>query len=119
MAIIPTPEVQQAASPNYFAALSQQESSNNPYADSGPAKGLYQFTVPTWNALIASHPELGLKESDIWSPGKQALAIRAFTQDNARVLQQHGFQPTQANLYMLHFLGAGAGPKFLAETRQN
>ena len=39
--------------------------------------------------------------------------MRALTADNARVLQQHGLDSSPGNLYMMHFLGTGNGPKFL------
>jgi hypothetical protein len=34
-------------------------------------------------------------------------------------LQQSGFEPTPGNLYMMHFLGTGGGPKFLKAMQEN
>ena len=97
----------------YMATVRRRESGGNDRASSGVAYGRYQFTPQTWKGVAAAHPELGLKPDDIWNGDKQDLAMRALTADNARVLQQHGLDSSPGNLYMMHFLGTGNGPKFL------
>jgi len=113
----PQPKPAGPVQTDYYKSLKSAESGNNPFANSGVAKGLYQFTPQTWNGVAASHPELGLRPEDIMNPEKQEMAIRAFTADNAKILTNHKLEPTPANLRMMHFLGAGAGPKFLDAVR--
>lgn len=106
---------------DYFSALRAQESGGNPFAraTTSSASGLYQFTLPTWRGLIAQHPELGLREEDIMRPDAQEKAIRAFTADNAKILESQGIEATPGNLYLTHFLGAGDGPRFLHAMTRN
>lgn len=97
----------------YYQKVRAHESGGNDAASSGVAYGRYQFTPQTWLAVAIKHPELGLGKGDILNGEKQDLAMRALTADNAAVLRQNGIEATPANLFMLHFLGEGGGPKFL------
>lgn len=105
---------------DYYAQLGRQESGGDPRARSktSSAGGLFQFTEPTWRTLIAMHPELGLTVEDRMNPEAQEKAIRPFTEDNAKILANHGIEVNPANLYITHFLGAGAGPQFIRLTTE-
>ena len=107
------PQAVKSGADDYMATVRQRESGGNDMATNGVAYGRYQFTLQTWLGVAAAHPELGLRPEDIWNGEKQDQAMRAFTADNARILQKEGFDPTSSNLRMLHFLGTGSGPKFL------
>lgn len=98
----------------YYSKLRGVESGGrNVQAKTSSAFGPYQFTKDTWAELIKRHPELELTEADRFKPQAQEIGIRAFTEDNAAVLNKMGYAPTDVNLYMLHFLGEAGGPRFL------
>jgi hypothetical protein len=101
------------AAGDYMAVVRRRESGGNDMAGNGVAFGRYAFTPKTWLGVAAAHPELGLKPEDIWSGDKQDQAMQAITADNAKVLAQNGIAASPGNLYMMHFLGTGGGPKFL------
>jgi hypothetical protein len=104
---------------DYFSTVRRRESGGNDLAWNGTAAGRYQFTPQTWLGVAAAHPELGLRPEDIWNGEKQEIAMRAHTADNARVLQENGLPADPGNLYMMHFLGTGGGPKFLKAMQAN
>ena len=95
------------------------ESGGNDKATSGVADGRYQFTPQTWAGVAREHPELGLQPQDIWDGAKQDLAMRAISKDYVNVLSLNGLAPSMPNMFMLHFLGTGGGPKFLKEMQAN
>jgi hypothetical protein len=97
----------------YYAKVRQHESGGDDTISNGVAYGRYQFTPQTWLGVAIRHPELGLDKTNIFDPAKQDEAMRALTADNVAVLQKSGLEATPENLFMLHFLGAGGGPKFL------
>lgn len=102
-------------SPNYLTAIRSAESGGNDAArnPNSTATGRYQFTAGTWSALAQKHPELGLTPQGRLDPAQQERAIRAFTADNAQVLEAAGISPSGGNLYAAHFLGAGGAVKVL------
>ena len=104
----------------YLSALAGQESGNNPFAHAktSSAAGLYQFTDATWRGVMARHPELGLTTNGRYDQAQEDKAIRAFTQDNAKILDQHDIGVNPGNLYIMHFMGEGAGPKFLRAAQE-
>lgn len=106
---------------DYYSRLRSKESSGDDRAkaSTSSATGRYQFTDGTWNNLMRSRPDLGLTANGRFDPAQQERAIRAFTQDNARVLTQNGVEANDKNLYMAHFLGAGDAPAFIKATMQN
>ena len=97
----------------FMELVRAHESGGKDNASSGVANGRYQFTPATWSAVGQRHPELGLRPEDVWNGAKQDLAMRAISQDYINVLHQNGLAPTMPNMFMLHFLGEGGGPKFL------
>lgn len=114
----PAPQVQSQQQPvndidQFMRLVRAHESGGNDQASSGVANGRYQFTPATWAGVARQHPELGLAPNDIWNGAKQDLAMRAITQDYQNVLHMNGITPSMPNMFMLHFLGTGGGPKFL------
>ena len=101
--------------PAYLAALEGAESGGNPNAAAATssARGPYQFTAGTWADLMAGHPELKLTPEGRTDPAQATAAVQAFTTDNAAVLKTLGAAPTDANLRILHVLGAKGGPRLL------
>lgn len=101
--------------PDYYASIRAAESGGNDAAKNpnSTATGRYQFIQSTWDGLRAKHPELGLTAGGRLDPEQQERAIRAFTEDNARVLVRAGVAVTNGTLYAAHFLGAGTAAKVL------
>ena len=112
------PQQQQPATggvDQFMHLVRAHESGGNDKASSGVADGRYQFTPATWAGVAKQHPELGLQPNDIWDGTKQDLAMRAISKDYVNVLETNGIQPSMSNMFMLHFLGTGGGPKFLKQ----
>jgi hypothetical protein len=102
---------------NYFDAIRSSESGGNDAAKNprSSATGRYQFTKGTWDALMTSHPELGLTPNGRSDPVQQERAIRVFTQQNASQLQQAGLPVNGGDLYAAHFLGATGAKNVLTQ----
>jgi hypothetical protein len=96
---------------DYYTRLAQIESGNNPNAraSTSSASGLYQFTRDTWEGL-------GYAWSQVFDPVIQNLAIRRFTESNARRLSGAGIEVNSSNLYAAHFLGAGGAIEVLSSS---
>jgi len=136
------------ASFQYLLATAQVESSLNATAtvSTSSAKGLFQFVDQTWLATMKqAGPALGYgKYADaiVQTPTgnyavpdpamrREILALRddpvanaalagAFTQQNAALLTQRiGRTPTEGELYIAHFLGAGGGAQLINLASQN
>lgn len=112
---------QTSAADNYYSRLYGRESSGNPNAQNpnSTATGLGQFLESTWmDFLQKAHPEMmNLRR-------EEALALRSniemskeatrwLAQSNGDKLIKSGFQATDANVYMAHFLGIGDAMKVL------
>jgi hypothetical protein len=99
----------------YLRALARKESGGDPLADAptSSALGLYQFTDRTWRDLAEAHPELDLTPEGRTDPAQQERAIRALTDENVDVLSSRGVEPTDANLYLAHFMGPSTAARFV------
>jgi hypothetical protein len=106
----------------YLAAVRRSESGGNPNARNPmpgqTASGLYGFTNKTWvGAYRAEFPNSGLSEQAMLArkgdPALQERLMRRLTTDNAERLRAMGMEATPANLYVMHHLGTGDGPKIL------
>lgn len=94
---------------SYYASIRSAESGGNDNAKNptSSATGRYQFLGGTWGQVANAHPELGLTPDGRRDPAQQERAIRAFTEDNAKVLSGAGVPISNGSLYAAHFLGAG------------
>ncbi len=96
------------------------------------AYGLGQFTDDTWLDVIHRHGEkYGVTNASRLTreqanapvlrsdPRLQAAMLAEFTRDNIARGRQLGGPDPDANVYALHNLGSGDGPKFLEALRNN
>lgn len=129
---------------NYLLAQAEVESAMNPdaRATTSSATGLYQFIDGTWLDTVKKHghrfgmgavaDQIGVTASGsayVNDPSQREaiLALRsdprvaslmaaALAEDNAAHLMPIlGRQPSHAELYLAHFLGAGGAGRFLSE----
>ena len=106
---------------DYYAKLAFVESSNNPNAKAktSSARGMYQFTTPTWNMVVKKWgKEHGLTKSGLFSHKQQEVAIRLLTEDNKKRLAAKLNVPENrlghTELYAAHFLGVNGAAKLLS-----
>lgn len=133
---------------NYLLAQAEVESAMNPAARAGTssATGLYQFIESTWLDTLKKHGdrfglgavagEIALRPSGsahVADPSRRAaiLALRndpqvaslmaaGLAEDNrAHLMPILGRQPSHAEMYLAHFLGAGGAGRFLSEMQAN
>jgi hypothetical protein len=136
------------ASFQYLLATAQVESGLNPNAavSTSSAKGLFQFIDQTWLATMKqAGPSLGYgryADAIVQTPSgtyavpdpamrRDILALRndpvanaamagAFTQQNSAVLTQRiGRTPSEGELYIAHFLGAGGAAQLINLAQQS
>ena len=86
---------------NYLSKIRSSESGGNDKArNPHGASGRYQFLPSTWT-------NMGYNVKDIYNPQLQEEAAYKLTKQNADFLKRKlGIQPTDADLYGSHFLGA-------------
>lgn len=100
--------------------MAQRESGGNPNAraKTSTAKGLFQFTTGTWNNMVKKYgADYGITKAGIFDPSQNAMAAALFAKDNAQYLTDKiGRPPTDAEIYMAHFLGARGAAKLLNST---
>jgi hypothetical protein len=133
---------------NFLLAQAQVESAMDPNARAATssATGLYQFIDSTWLGTMKRHgPRFGLGDvaeqisltssGDAWvadpaqrqailalrnDPQVAALMAAGLAEDNrAHLMPILGRQPSHAELYLAHFLGAGGAGRFLSELQQD
>ena len=88
-------------------------------AAGGKAAGMHQWMPKTWESVTAS---MGKKWdlSDRFDPAKSTEAMNFIIgQYRNKIEPGLGRRATPAELYMLHFLGAGGGSKFLRALQSN
>jgi len=129
---------------NFLLAQAQVESAMNPEARAATssATGLYQFIDSTWLGIVKKHgPRFGLGDvadqidvtpsGNAWvadpaqrdailalrnNPQVASLMAAGLAEDNrAYLMPILGRQPSHAELYLAHFLGAGGAGRFLSE----
>jgi hypothetical protein len=133
---------------NYLLATAQVESGLNPHAgaSTSSARGLFQFIETTWLATMKqAGPALGYgryadaitmdasgcyvvrdpaMRSEILKlrsdPTANAVMAGAFTKANASALSERlGRSPSEGELYIAHFLGAGGAGRLIALAATN
>jgi len=133
---------------NYLLATAQVESGLNPQAgaQTSSARGLFQFVEQTWLGTIKqAGPALGYgryadaitrtasghyqvsdpaMRSEILKlrndPTANAIMAGAFTKANAAILTNKlGRAPSEGELYMAHFLGAGGAARLIGLAASN
>ena len=103
-------KVQPVAPEDYNARIARQESGNRPdigYHDrsKGTASGMYGMTDVGYADARRRDPNL--PEDRLQStPEQQTSAMNAYTQQNAKYLQNYGVEPNENTLAAAHFLGA-------------
>ena len=132
----------------YLLATAQVESGLNPQAgaSTSSARGLFQFVEQTWLGMLKqAGSELGYGQyaaaitktasgryevsdpamrSEILKlrndPTANAVMAGAFTKANAELLAERlGRQPSEGELYIAHFLGAGGGARLISLAADN
>ena len=106
---------------SYLQKVAQIESTGNAKAKNpeSSASGLFQFTANTWTETTK---EMGKKYSldDRFDPKKSAEVAAFFTAKQSGQLEKAlGRIPSDTELYMAHFLGAGGAIKFLSAMAKN
>lgn len=133
---------------NYLLAQAEVESAMNPNARAATssATGLYQFIESTWLDTVKKHgarfglgrmaDQISLTASgNAWvadpaqreailalrsNPRIASLMAAGLAEDNrAHLMPILGRQPSHAELYLAHFLGAGGAGRFLSELQAN
>jgi len=128
---------------SYLLATAQVESGLNPHAgaSTSSARGLFQFVEQTWlGTLKQAGPSLGYGRYadaitrtasghyEVQDPGMRTEILRlrndpaanavmagAFTKANASYLAQKlGREPSEGELYIAHFLGAGGAARLIS-----
>ena len=98
------------------------ESGGNPNAKNtkSSAEGLGQFIDSTWFYMVRKYrPDIanGKTNAQLKALKRDPAIAREMTtryvEENAALLKKHGFPVNVRNLYVMHFLGSGEGPKLL------
>lgn len=98
------------------------ESGGDPNAKNtkSSAEGLGQFIDSTWFHMVRKYrPDIanGKTNAQLKALKRDPAIAREMTtryvEENAALLKKHGFPVNVRNLYVMHFLGSGEGPKLL------
>ena len=98
------------------------ESGNDPNIKNkkSTAEGLGQFIDSTWTYMVRKYrPDIAKGKTDAQlkalkrDPALSREMTTRYVEENAALLKKHGFPVNVRNLYVMHFLGSGEGPKLL------
>lgn len=98
------------------------ESGNDPNIKNkkSTAEGLGQFIDSTWFYMVRKYrPDIAKGKTDAQlkalkrDPALSREMTTRYVEENAALLKKHGFPVNVRNLYVMHFLGSGEGPKLL------
>lgn len=98
------------------------ESGNDPNIKNkkSTAEGLGQFIDSTWFHMVRKYrPDIAKGKTDAQlkalkrDPALSREMTTRYVEENAALLKKHGFPVNVRNLYVMHFLGSGEGPKLL------
>lgn len=102
---------------DYYTRLAQAESGGNANAKNpdSSASGLYQFTNGTWRDMVRKYgAAAGITEDMKSNPQAQEYMVQKLTEENRSSLRSVlGREPTDGELYLAHFAGAGGAKKML------
>jgi hypothetical protein len=99
---------------SYLNSIVAAEGGTGPNRAGSSATGAGQFTRGTFVGLYKKiNPGTQLNDdqiADLRKDSQTALRVlEVFTRDNARLIERAGKEVNAANLYLIHFLGAGTG----------
>ncbi len=104
--------------PKIMLTIAGIESTFNPNARAvtSSAAGLYQFTEGTWNQMVHEYGSKYGITADTPRTDAKANAIMGaeFLRQNINILKTVKKNPTPADVYMAHFLGAGGAKQILS-----
>lgn len=98
------------------------ESGNDPNIKNkkSTAEGLGQFIDSTWFHMVRKYrPDIANGKTNAQlkalkrDPALSREMTTRYVEENAALLKKHGFPVNIRNLYVMHFLGSGEGPKLL------
>ena len=98
------------------------ESGGDPNAKNkkSSAEGLGQFIDSTWFYMVRKYrPDIANGKTNVQlkalkrDPALSREMTTRYVEENAALLKKHGFPVNIRNLYVMHFLGSGEGPKLL------
>ena len=98
------------------------ESGNDPNIKNkkSSAEGLGQFIDSTWFHMVRKYrPDIANGKTNAQlkalkrDPALSREMTTRYVEENATLLKKHGFPVNVRNLYVMHFLGSGEGPKLL------
>lgn len=89
-------------------------------AKTSSARGLFQFVGNTWKHMVGKYgKQYGVKHDSVEDPTANSLMGALYIKENMNILKNKGLEITDQNLYLLHFLGPGAGPKLIKAVSEN
>ena len=111
-------------SPDLMATMANIESGFRASVKAGTssATGLYQFINSTWEEMIRKHAgKYGISpQASRSDPRANALMGAEFLKENITFLKrQLGRDPTDTEMYLAHFMGAGGAGKLLSMLKSN
>lgn len=98
------------------------ESGNDPNIKNkkSTAEGLGQFIDSTWFHMVRKYrPDIANGKTNAQlkalkrDPALSREMTTRYVEENSALLKKHGFPVNVRNLYVMHFLGSGEGPKLL------
>lgn len=104
-------------SEDFYMRVAAAESGGNPNAKAktSSAKGLFQFTQPTWKNMVKKYGDMtGIEKDDIMNPQAQKTMMKLLTEENRiGLMNKLERMPTEGELYVAHFFGLSDAAKML------
>jgi hypothetical protein len=101
-------------------ALVESGGSTAAGANTKNAKGMFQFLDNTFKGTAAQMGRKDIQAADVHDAKKSNEVASFFTKENAKIFRKRfGREPTDTELYMMHFLGPEGGPRFLDNLASN
>jgi hypothetical protein len=102
-------------------AIAESGGDPNAKARTSSASGLFQFTDPTWRAMVRKYgKDTGITTGDKSNPQAQRVMADKLVQENKRILSKKlGRRPTDGELYIAHFAGPNVANKIIKRKDKN